>query len=529
MADDAPRGGFFDYRWLSLGVTTIGSFLSMLSQTTVNIGLPKILTTFNVDIQQGHWVITGYMIALAMVIPISGFLAEKIGIKRLYLITMVMFIVGSGLCSLAWDLNSLIVFRVFQGFGGGMLHPLGLAIVYMIVSPLERARFMAIFGLPALIAPLLGPVAGGYLVDNIGWHAMFTINIPIGLAGLVLAWLLLREQPSRRGARLDLPGFALSSIGFPALLLGFTYGSRDGWGTFPCQLFLTTGVAALVAFTIVELVQPEPMLDLRLFANRIFTLGVVLNFVVQLGLFGTQLLLPLFLQLAQGMSAMDAGMILMPQGLSSFLSMIIGGRLYNRLGPRPLVLFGVGLMMFTTWQLAHVTLATPHSTITWLAMARGWAIGFCFMPVQTAAYNTVANTHMARATALYNGLMRVFASFSTAFLSTVLATRTLFHYNTMAAATTPDRPGVLALMDALQPELVLRGIRETAAQERVVAQVISDYATRQAVTLAFDDVFLLLTAFAGVALVLALFLHDPALEGQPARAAPVARAAAPAG
>jgi EmrB/QacA subfamily drug resistance transporter len=511
MADAAPRGGL-DYRWLSLGVTTVGSFLSLLNTTTVNIGLPVILKTFNVDVQQGHWVITAYMIAVAVVIPISGFLAEKVGPKRLYLTMMALFLVGSVLCSLAWDLASLIVFRVLQGLGGGMLHPLGLAIVYSVVSPLERARFMAIFGLPALVAPLLGPVAGGYLVDNVGWHAMFTFNVPIAGAGLVLAALLLRETPARRGARLDLPGFLLSSIGFPALLLGFTYGAREGWTALSTELFLLTGAATLLAFVIVELVQPEPMLDLRLFAHRVFALGVVLNFAIQLALFGTQLLLPLFLQMAQGLSAFDAGLILMPQGITSFVSMTIAGRLYNRLGPRPLVLFGIGLMATTTWQLAHVTLATSHTTITALAMARGVALGFCFMPVQTAAFNTVAQAQMARATALYNGLMRTFASFSTALLSTLLATRTMFHYNTMAAAITPDRPAVVALLNALQADLAVRGITERVAQERVIAGIISEAATRQAVALGFNDVFLLLTALAAVAFALALCLRDPVLE-----------------
>jgi EmrB/QacA subfamily drug resistance transporter len=524
-ADAAPaRPAGSDYRWLTLGVTTIGSFLSLLNQTTVNIGLPKILTTFNVDVQQGHWVVTGYMIALAVVIPISGFLAEKIGTKRLYLITLALFVVGSALCSVAWDLPSLIVFRIVQGFGGGMLHPLGLAIVYSMLSPLERPRYMAVLGLPTLVAPLLGPVAGGYLVEYVSWHAMFTFNIPFGVAGFVLAAVALRETTVHRAARLDVPGFVLSTIAFPALLLGFTYGARDGWTAPTAVLFLVVGVVTLLAWIGVELTQPEPMLDLRLFASGIFSLTVGLNFVVTLSLFGTQLLVPLFLQTAQGVGAMEAGLILMPQGVASFISMIVAGRLYNRLGPRPLVLFGIGMMALTTWQLGHVSLASSHATITWLAVARGFALGFCYMPVQTAAMNTVPQHQMARATALYNGLVRTFASFSTAFLSTVLATRSQFHYSALAAAITPDRPGVVALTAALQPLLVARGITDPQAQERAIAGVIASTTTQNALALAFNDVFLLLTAFSAVACLLALFLHDPVLDAQ-ARAAPAPRPA----
>jgi DHA2 family multidrug resistance protein len=513
----APRQGF-DYRWLSLGVTAIGSFLSLLNQTTVNIGLPTILSAFNVDLQQGHWVITGYMIALAVVIPISGYLAEKVGMKRLYMLTLVLFIVGSLLCAIAWDLQSLIVFRVLQGLGGGMLHPLGMAISYSLMTPLERPRFMALIGLPSLVAPLLGPVAGGYLVDYLSWHAMFTFNIPIALVGLVLAGLLLRETPTHHAARLDLPGFILSTIAFPMLLLGFSYGARDGWTAPMTQLFLVVGVSTFLAWIVVELIQPEPMLDLRLFANGVFSLSIGLNFVILLSLFGTQLLLPVFLQTAQGLGALEAGLILMPQGVASFLSMIVAGRLYNRIGPRPLVFFGTCVMLVSTWQLGHVSLGTSHEAITWLAVARGFSLGFCFMPVQTAAYNTVSQRQLARATALYNGLLRIFGSFSTAFLSTMLAARSLFHYSALAGAITPDRPAVQDLTAALQPGLVALGITTAEAQQRAVAQVISKTLTTQSLVLAFNDVFLLLTAFSAVALVLTLFLRDPVVEAHTAAA-----------
>lgn len=527
-AATAERQPGFDERWLILGVTTIGSFLSLFSQTTVNIGLAKILTTFNVDIQEGQWVLTSYMIALSVVIPVSGFLAEKVGMKRLYIITLALFVVGSILCSLAWSLPSLIAFRVLQGLGGGMLQPLGMAIVYSVLTPLERPRFMAILGLPTLCAPLLGPSLGGYLVEYVSWRGLFTINVPIGIAGLVLAVLLLHETTLRRSARLDLPGFVLSSIAFPAMLLGFTFGSRDGWGALSAELFLTLGFVTLGAWIAVELAQNDPMLDLRLFANPVFSLCVVLNFVIQLALFGTQLLLPLFLQSAQGLGALEAGLLLMPQGFSSFVSMLIAGRLYNRLGPRPLVLFGMGLMAITTWQLSHLSVGTPYATITWLAMARGFAMGFCFMPVQTAAYNTVPQPKMARATALSNGLMRIFGSFSTAFLSTVLHARSVFHYQVLAATATSDRPSVQALSTVLQPELMAAGITSPDAQQRILTGLVNNYTTQSGLIMAFDDAFLLLTVVSLIALPLALFLRDPVLEATGSRQrAPVLASSTP--
>ncbi|MBI2885905.1 MAG: DHA2 family efflux MFS transporter permease subunit [Chloroflexi bacterium] len=507
-----PHDVGFDYRWLIVSVTTVGSFTSLLNQTTVNIGLPKIIATFGVDIQDGQWILTAYMIALSVVIPVSGFMAEKVGMKRLYIVTMALFLAGSFLCSLAWDLPSLVLFRILQGLGGGMVQPLGMAIVYSIMTPLERPRFMAVLGLPMLVAPLLGPTLGGYLVEFVGWRALFEMNIPIGLVGLLLAGLILPRTPARERALLDRPGFILSSIAFPALLLGFTFGARDGWSQWNVDIFLLVGLLCLAGWIMVELIQPEPMLDLRLFSNPIFSLGQALHLVIQLSLFGTQLLLPLFLQTTQGLGALQAGLILMPQGIASFLSMNVSSRLYNHIGPRPMVLAGLAILTFTTWELSHLSLGTSSATITLLAMARGLCMGLSMMPITTAAFNTVPTEKMARATALSSSLMRVFSSFSTAFISTVLHGRSVFHYRTVAATLSPNRPAVLALTSRLVPQLVARGITSAPAQQRATTRVLSAYASQTAMVMAFNDTFLILTLFSVAAALLALFISDPAVE-----------------
>src|SRR5919202_4978238 len=186
----ARRSGNFDPRWLALSVTTIGSFMSILDSTIVNIALPSVLRDFNADLRNGQLVLTVYLLALAVVIPLSGFLAERVGMKRLYMITLVLFTLGSALCGLAWNLPSLILFRVLQGRGGGMLQPLGMAIVFTMITPLERGRFMALLGIPALLAPLLGPSLGGYIVEYMSWRCVFLINVPVGLIDIVLAMIL---------------------------------------------------------------------------------------------------------------------------------------------------------------------------------------------------------------------------------------------------------------------------------------------------------------------------------------------------
>ncbi len=516
-----PLAGWFrqiDQRWVTLSVTTIGSFMSMLNQTMVNIGLPKIMTTFGVDVQMGQWVITAYMISLSVVIPISGYLAERVGMKRLYLITMALFVLSSGLCALAWDMPSLILFRILQGLGGGMLQPLGMAIVFSIVTPRERPQFMGLLGLPMLVAPLLGPTLGGFLVEFVDWHTVFTVNIPIGIVGLILAWLLLKEAPARHDAPLDKWGFALSSIGFPALLLGFTFGAREGWESFSVQLYLATGISALVAWVIVELTQDEPMLDLRLMAEPIFAISMMMNFIAQILLFGMQLLMPIYLQGAQGLSALQAGLVLVPQGIASFVSMNLSGKLYYRFGPRPLVLFGMGLMTITSWQLSLVALDTPTAWIGLLASMRGFSMGFMMMPVQTAAYNTVPQHKIARATALSNGMMRVYGSFSTAFLATVLNSRATFHYAQIAQTLSPDRAPVAGFLDTLQPLFIERGIVTAVAQQKAAAGILSGMVNKQALGMAFTDTVMVMTLFGFVGLALAFFVHDPGFHEGPRRA-----------
>ncbi|MFN8557544.1 MAG: MFS transporter, partial [Dehalococcoidia bacterium] len=195
------RTSGFDRRWLALGVTTIGSFMSILDSTIVNVALPSVLRDFNAGLARGQLVLTVYLLALAVVIPLSGFLADRIGIKRLYMVTLVFFTAGSALCGLAWNLPSLIGFRALQGLGGGMLQPLGMALVFTMITPMERGYFMGLLGLPMLLAPLLGPTLGGYLSEYVSWRMIFLINLPIGVINFVLAWVLLKERPRRTEAR----------------------------------------------------------------------------------------------------------------------------------------------------------------------------------------------------------------------------------------------------------------------------------------------------------------------------------------
>jgi DHA2 family multidrug resistance protein len=465
----------FDMRWVALGVTTIGSFMTLLDGTIVNIALPSILGDFGANLDSGQLVLTGYMIAMAIIIPVSGFLGDRVGMKRLYVATLVGFTVSSALCGLAWNLPSLIAFRAIQGLAGGALQPLGMAIVFTMITPLERPRFMAILGLPMLLAPLLGPTVGGAIIEFTSWRLIFLINLPIGILNVMLARSFLKETTQKRESRLDLKGFLLASLAFPCLILALSEGARLGW-TSPVVLgLLSVGTIAFAAFCVVELNHTDPMLKMRLFGNRIFALAMAMNGITQFSLFGVQYILPLYLQQAHGLSPLQTGLILFPTGITSFLALNVTGKLYNRLGPRPLALIGLTFLLISTASLSRIGPGTSLFLIAGVSSLRGVALGLSMMPVQTAAYNTVAQSEMSRATSLVNVMIRLFGSTTTGVLTTFL----LFSLGQHGA--------------------------EGAA-------ITGGSAPLGALTAAFDDTFILMSCVTVVGMFLALFLRDPMLD-----------------
>jgi EmrB/QacA subfamily drug resistance transporter len=449
--------------------------MSLLDSTIVNVALPNILKDFHASLDQGQLVLTVYLLALAIVIPLSGFLGERVGMKRLYIITLALFTIGSALCGLAWDLNSLIIFRILQGLGGGMVQPLGMAIVFTMITPLERGRFMTVLGLPLLLAPVLGPTVGGLLVEYSTWRMIFLVNVPIGILNIILAMALLKETPIRPEARLDKTGLALAALGFPGTLLGLSLIETDG-GSPLVLLCLVGGAIALVAFIVYEYRKPEPLLQMRLFKNHIFAIAMGLVFITQFSLFGIQYLLPILLQNAYHLSPAQTGVILFPSGIASFISMNWSGRNYNTIGPRKLAIAGLAVTVVSTFLMGRMTEDTSLWLITLLASSRGIAIGLCIMPVQTAAYNTVAQSDIPRATAMTNVLFRVFGSATTAILTILLAI-SLSHHGGAPGASVTDAD--------------------------ISAQVL---------VRTFNDAFLGMTLISAFGFILAAFLRDDVIE-----------------
>jgi DHA2 family multidrug resistance protein len=464
-----------DPRWLPLTVTTVGSFMSILDSTIVNIALPSILKDFGASLESGQLVITSYLMALAVVIPLSGFLGERVGMKRLYMVTLAFFTIGSALCGLAWNVQSLILFRVVQGLGGGMLQPLGMAIVFTMITPLERPHFMALLGIPALLAPMLGPTVGGYLVEYSSWRMVFLINVPIGVLNIAFAYILLKETPIRAGAQFDVRGFALAALAFPLLLLGLSTAAEQGWDSPLPLAVLLAGSIALAGFIRVELRHDDPMLRLRLFADPMFRLAIFVQWIGFFSLFGLNFLMPLFLQRAHGLGAAEAGRVLLPMGIVAFITMNTAGRMYQRVGPRPLVMSGLFVLAATTWLWSRIDENTGVVAIMFVVAGRGLGLGLFAQTVQIVAYNTVPEGQIPRATSLVNVGQRIDGALSTAVLTTVLVAS--LHWQGSPAGTS---------------------IADGTAPVPFMVQ-------------AFKDAFLVMTGLSVVGVVLGYFLRDRVL------------------
>lgn len=466
----------FDPRWLPLIVTTVGSFMSILDSTIVNIALPTILKDFGTSLQSGSFVITSYLMALAVVIPLTGYLGERVGMKRLYMVTLAFFTLGSALCGLAWNVQSLVAFRVVQGLGGGMLQPLGMAIVFTMITPLERPHFMALLGIPALLAPMLGPTVGGYLVEYSSWRAVFLINVPIGIVDIALAWVLLKETPIRADTRMDFRGFGFAAMTFPVLLLALSLGEGQGWGSPMVLALASVGFVGFGFFVRTELRNSDPMLQVRLFAIPMFRLAIFVQWIGFFSLFGLNYLMPLFLQRAHGLGAAEAGQVLLPMGVVAFITMNTAGRLYHRLGPRPLVISGLTVLAVTTVAWSRVGADTPVPVIMVIVTGRGLGLGLFSQTVQLVAYNSIPSQQIPRATALVNMGQRINGALSTAILTTVLVIGLQF----------TDAPAGTSIAAGNAPS--------------------------GAMVTAFHEAFLVMTVLSLLGLGLALFVRDHVLE-----------------
>ncbi len=427
-AEAQPTANFFGrtvpYKWLVAVAFVLGLFMDILDTTIVNVALPTLSREFGADTNTIEWVVTGYLLSLALWIPASGWLGDRFGTKRIFIFALFMFTLASGLCGAAWNIQSLIVFRVLQGVGGGMLTPVGTAMLYRAFPPVERPKASSLLAMVTVLAPAIGPILGGLLIEQASWRWIFYVNLPIGLIGLAFAAKYLVEHTEPTAGRFDLAGFLLSGIGLGSLLFGMAEGPVRGW-THPIVLLTIGGsIVCFAALVKVELSKEFPMLDLRLLADRSFRTPNLVSFASFGALLGLLFLLPQFLQGPRGFSPLQSGLATFPQALGILLTArYIGGKLYPVYGPRRLVMFGMAANAVITLCFVWVGLDTSAWTIRGLMFARGLTLGFGFIPLQAAAFARIKPESTGRASALFQAQRQAGAAVGVAILATILIER----------------------------------------------------------------------------------------------------------
>ncbi|MBM7652761.1 DHA2 family efflux MFS transporter permease subunit [Neobacillus cucumis] len=408
---------------LQMTIIILGVFMAILDTSVVNVAIPKMETALNASTEQIQWVVTGYMLVLGMLIPISGWLTDKFGAKRLFLFSLATFTIGSALCGIAWNLESIIIFRIVQALGGALMQPVAMSMIFRIYPPERRGTVMGIFGIAMMAAPAFGPALSGYLVEYWSWRYIFYINVPIGIVAVILGVLMMHDFPHESKGKFDLFGFIFSIIGFGSLLYGFNEVSSKGWGSSEVELFLSVGVVCLIILVIIELKVKEPMIQLRVFKNYQFNMSLIIVSIVSVSMFAGIFFLPLYLQDVRGFSAVRTGLFMTPAALASAVIMPISGRLFDRIGARPLGIVGLAIVTLATLGFTNLGVDTSSSTIQWLYILRNAGVSMAMMPLITAGMNAIPFEMTNQGTAMNNTVRQVAASLGTAILTTFMTTQ----------------------------------------------------------------------------------------------------------
>jgi EmrB/QacA subfamily drug resistance transporter len=422
-AEDHPELGDRIERhvWVVASVVILGMIMSILDTTIVNVALRTLGRELHSPISQIQWVVTGYLLALAAVIPVTGWAARRFGARRVYLTSLVLFTLGSALCGLCNTTATLVLCRVLQGAGGGMIMPVGQLIMAQVAGPRRMGRVMGVVSMPAMIAPILGPVVGGLILENLHWSWIFFVNVPIGVLAFVLGWRLVPRTDSGEAGRFDVLGLALLSGGSAALVYGLSQlGSGSGAGSVKVLVPTFVGIVLGVVFFWHALRVPRPLLDVRLYSNRVFAGASFTTFGVGAALFGAMILVPLYYQEVRGFSVIDTGLLNGPQGIGALVAMPIAGRLTERFGGGQVALVGVCLLALSTLPFLFIGVDTSVVAISLVLVVRGVSIGLCFMPAMTAAFASMRPEQLSDATPQINVLMRLGGAIGTAVLAVVL-------------------------------------------------------------------------------------------------------------
>ncbi|ATB32066.1 DHA2 family efflux MFS transporter permease subunit [Melittangium boletus] len=506
-------------KWLVTLSVTFGTLMGAIDSSIVNVAMPQLRSAVGATVQEITWTTTGFALATVMVMPLTAFLGRLFGQKRVYLACLGLFVVGSFLCGLAWNLPSLVLFRALQGFGAGALQPTEQAILRQTFPPKEQGMAMALFSMAVMVGPAIGPTLGGYIVDNFHWSWIFFINVPVGILGFFMVARFVREpedvlianrlEGEKQRENLDWQGILLLCVGLAALQYLLEEGQTNDWFE-SAEIVVCALVAGicLVAFVIRELTAVAPVVNLRLFKDPIFASGTVLSALMFSILMASMFLLPMFMQELLGFTATQSGLALMPRTLLMLAIMPIIGRVYTRFPPQLFISVGLAITGLGVYQMSHFNLDTGTHNIIAAILMQGLGFSMMLVPLSTVALSRIPRHRLPDATGLNSLLRQIGGSIGLAMFATLLS-----RYGTQATAAlsvhlTPTRPEVMERLAQLRGGFMARGMDFTAAQETAL-RMLSGLTARQGLVLAFDKLFLLAALLFLLVLPLVLFLKAP--------------------
>ncbi|MCG6957621.1 MAG: DHA2 family efflux MFS transporter permease subunit [Gemmatimonadetes bacterium] len=499
------------YRWLVLASVMVGTFMAVLDATIVNVALAKLMATFGVSVDHIEWILTAYLLIFGVMLPTSGWMADQWGYKRMYLLGLFLFTLGSFLCSLAGNIDVLIAFRVIQGAGAGFLMPVGMAIITREFPPEKRGIALGFWSVAASASVSLGPTLGGYLIDRFEWNVIFDVNVPVGIMGIFAAGIILREYRPAPQRSFDMLGFVSLSAGLTALLLGLANGNSawntGGWtsnfilGSFAIAFF------GLAIFLVTEFNVRHPLIEIGLFENFNFSMSNLVLFIFGVGMFGANFLVPIYLQNSLGYTPLQAGLVFLPVGILVGVTAPFAGMFADRHDARVPIVLGMGLLAVTMFQFSHLSLLSEKSQILFPLYLRGIAMGLLMSPLTTIAISEIPNRKMAQASGLINVIRQIGGSFGVALFGTILTRRTIYHAATYGEQMSAYSDAFQRAVHGLQ-HFALNAVGGTLADAATRARaLIVMHAEQQAFVSGMDDVFLVAFWILVLALPPVLFLR----------------------
>jgi DHA2 family multidrug resistance protein len=504
--------------WIIAISVMLGTFLEVLDTTVVNVSLKHIAGNLSVTVDESTWVLTSYLVANAIVLPMTGWLANHFGRKRMLMTSIAGFTLSSFMCGLAPNLPFLILFRVIQGATGGGLQPLSQAIMLEAFPPEQRGKAMAFWGLGIVVAPMLGPVLGGWITDNYSWRWIFYINLPIGIAALLMSKTFIFDPGyiTRKTERVDYWGMGLLAVGIGALQILLDKGQEEDWfaSHFITWLFVIC-LVGLVAFVIRELTDEHPVVDLRVFKVRTYATGVFLMTILGYVLYGSTVLLPIFLQVLLGYSSLQAGWAMLPRGLGAFIAMPFVGALMSKFEARKLLFVGFTVAAYAMWDLGRINLNAGYWDIFWPQFIQGISMGFLFVPLTTITHSPISKERMGNATSIFNLMRNIGGSVGIAMVTTMVARDTQRNMNILGANVNPYSTTAQQMFQSIRAGLMARGQDFVTATQQAYAALFGEVA-RHANMVAFVGAFRLLGIMFLCCVPLILLMKKAKAGGAPA-------------